>query len=93
MLAEAVADQVQCDGIDAGIEERQTETDDAEVMPEIIVGIMGVRMEVEPHEEHVIWKEANGEEDHERQDHFHYFDPRSQLLWLVVVLLKKNTTC
>ena len=59
MLAEAVADQVQCDGIDAGIEERQTETDDAEVMPEIIVGIMGVRMEVEPHEEHVIWKEAN----------------------------------
>ena len=50
-------------------------------------------MEVEPHEEHVIWKEANGEEDHERQDHFHYFDPRSQLLWLVGVLLKKNTTC
>jgi hypothetical protein len=65
MLTEAVADQVQCNGIDAGIDERQTEANDAEIMPEIIVRIMGVRIEMEPHEEHVVRKEADGEEDHE----------------------------
>lgn len=54
VLAERLADEVQGDGVDAGVDVAEAEADDAEGVPEVVVVIVGVRVEVEPQHEYVV---------------------------------------
>ena len=58
-------------------------------MPELIVQIMRIRMEMKPHEEYVIRKEANRKQNYKGQHHFHHFSP-SSALWLDINLLTEQ---
>lgn len=61
MLPERTADPIQRDGIRAGVEVAQAEAHDPEVVPELVVRFLGVRVEVEEQHEHVVRKKADGE--------------------------------
>lgn len=67
VFAERAADQVQGDRVDARVDERQAEPDDAEHVPERVVLVRGLGIVVEPQHEHVVGQEANGERQHERE--------------------------
>jgi len=86
VFAEHAADEVQRHGVHAGVDEAQTEADDAERVPVVVVLVVRVRVEVEPHHEHVIRQEADHEYDDERQNHFGHLLPGPDLARLTGVL-------
>lgn len=98
VLSVAAAHAVERDRIDARVDETQTKADDAERVPELVVAVLRVRVEVEPHREHLAGEEADGEQHHERQHHFHHFPPTPSLvrlranLQLIGELLVKKIT-
>lgn len=68
---------VQSNGIDAGIEEAEAETDDTNGMPKRSVITAGE--DVVPKQEHIGRQEAHGEDKHEGKHDFGYFPPRPKL--------------
>jgi len=58
-------------------------------MPELIVQIVRIRMEMKPHEENMIGEEADCKQNYKGQDHFHHFSP-SSTLWLDINLLTEQ---
>lgn len=54
VLAERAADQVQSDGVDARVAVAQTESDDAQNVPECVVVVLRPWVQVEPQHERVI---------------------------------------
>jgi len=75
MFTIAAADNVQRDRINARIDERQTKPHDAEIMPEVIIRIVRVWIEMKPNGENMVWKETYCKKYYQRQDHFHHFSP------------------
>ena len=59
-------------------------------MPRIVVLLVGFRVEVEPQEVDVVWKETDGEKDDKRKNHFGHFTATSyhhRLLILILLIL------
>lgn len=54
VFAKRAADQIQGDRVDARVDERQAEPDDAEHVPERVVLVRGLGIVVEPQHEHVM---------------------------------------
>jgi len=79
VLAERAADQVERDGIDARVAVAQAEAGDAQHVPEYVVIVLGLGVQVEPQHEHVIGQEAHGEHQHERQYGLGHFLPGPDL--------------
>lgn len=75
VLAESAADEVQSDRVDAGIQEAETEADDPQRVPEIVVLVHRLRIQVEPHVEHMVGQEANEKDDDEGEHHFGHLLP------------------
>jgi len=65
VLAERAADEVQSDRVDARVEKAETEADDPERVPEVVVLVHRLGIQVEPQHEHVVRQEANEEDDDE----------------------------
>lgn len=86
VFAEHAADEVQGHRVDARVDEAQAEADDAERVPVFVVRVARVRVEVEPHHEHVVRQEADHEYDDERQHHFGHLLPGPYLARLAGVL-------
>lgn len=82
VLAERAADQVERDGIDARVAVAQAEADDAQHVPEQVVLVLGLGVQVEPQVEHVIGQEAHGEHQHERHHGLGHFLPGPDLTHL-----------
>lgn len=70
VLAEGAADEVQSDRVDARVEEAEAEADDPERVPEFVVLFHRLRIQMEPHHEHVVRQEADEEDDDEGEHHF-----------------------
>lgn len=85
VLTEHAADKVQGDRVHARVDEAQAEADDAERVPIIIVHVVWVRIEVEPHHEHVVRQEADHEYDDKRQHHLGHLLPGTDLARLASV--------
>jgi len=79
VFAERATDQVERDGIDARVAVAQTEAGDTQHMPEYIVIVLRLRVQVKPQHKHVIGQEANSEHQHERQHGLGHFLPGSDL--------------
>lgn len=79
VFPEGPADPVECDGVRTGVQVAQAEADDAEVVPESVVRVLSVRMEVKEEHEHVRRQEANGEDDDEHQHGHGHLLPRPYL--------------
>lgn len=86
VFAEHAANEVQGHRVDARVDEAQAEAHDAERVPIVVVHVARVRVEVEPHHEHVVWQEADHEYDDERQHHFGHLLPGPYLARLAGVL-------
>lgn len=86
VFAEHAADEVQRDRVHARVDEAQAEADDAERVPVVVVHVQRVRVEVEPHHEHVVRQEADHEYDDERQHHLGHLLAGAYLARLAGVL-------
>lgn len=86
VFAEYAADKVQRHWVHARVNETQAEADDAECVPVVVVHVARIRIEVEPHHEHVIWQEADHEYDDKRQHHLGHLLPGPYLARLPGVL-------
>mgnify|MGYP005984225847 FL=1 len=79
MFPESSADPIKCDRISAGVEVAQAETYYSEVVPESVVQIPGVWVEIEKQHEHVRRQEAYGEHQDENEDGDGHFLPGTDL--------------
>lgn len=68
-LAKCPADEVKGNGINAAVDEAQTEANDPESVPEVVEVLLGRRREMEPQHEHVVRQEANEEDNYEGDHH------------------------
>lgn len=58
VLAKLAANAIERNGVDAAVHESQTKAHDSEDVPELIIVLLGVRIDVEPEREYVLRKEA-----------------------------------
>lgn len=86
VFAKHAADEVQRHRVHARVDEAQTEADDAERVPIVVVHVLRVRVEMEPNHEHVVRQEADHEYDDERQHHLGHLLPGPDLARLAGVL-------
>lgn len=68
-LAKCPADKVKGNGINAAVDEAQTEANDPEGVPEVVEVLLRRRREMEPQHEHVVRQEANEEDNYEGDHH------------------------
>lgn len=68
VLAESAGYPVESNRVDTGVDECETEADDPEVVPELVVVLLGVGIIVEPEHEHMMGEEADGEDNDESED-------------------------
>lgn len=68
-LAKRAADTIQSDRIDAGVHKTETKSQNPADVPERVERVLRVRIEVEPQQEQMMRKEADGENHDKRQDH------------------------
>lgn len=86
VLPEGLADAVESDGVDAGVDEAQTEADDPVAVPEGIEVVLSRRVEVEPEHEGVVGQEAHDEDDDKGEHHFGDFFTSANLIRLPLKL-------
>ena len=86
MFPESAADTVERYRVDAGVDEAETEADDPKGVPEVVVDLCGLGIEVEPQHEDVVGQEAEDEDDDEGQHHLGDFLPSPDLCRLALHL-------
>lgn len=79
MFPEGSADPIQSHWIRTRIEIGQAKSDDSEIMPERVVVLLCLWVEVEEEHENVRGQEANGEDQHEDEYGDGHFLSRSDL--------------
>lgn len=82
VLSESTTHTVESNRIDAAVGERETETQDTEVVPEWIVFLLRVWVDVKPQHEDVLRKETNGEYNDESHHHLRHLFTCQHLLHL-----------
>jgi len=73
VFTEGTADQVERYGIDARVAVAQAEAGDAQHVPEYVIIVLGLGVQVKPQHKHVIGQEAHGEHQHECQHGLGHF--------------------
>lgn len=72
-LPKCAADEIECNRVDAGIDEGKTKRNNPKRMPEVVVVVLSVWVEVEPEVEDLIWSKADEKQRHESQNHLSHF--------------------
>lgn len=79
MLSKRAANPIKRNRIGARVKITQTESENSEIMPEIVVDVVRARIEVKEEHEGVIWQQADGENEDEYQYGYRHLFPGTNL--------------